>query len=128
MFTVKPVILLTAVKDAIDAGAGPGVLSIYTGPQPDPGAAVTTQTLLAALACADPCGTVAGSTLTLTINDDQAADDTGTAVWARITDSDGNWVADMDVGNEASGAALKLNTVQIVAGGTVRITSATISV
>lgn len=128
MFSIKPSILLNAVRDAIDAGAGPGTLSIYTEPQPDPGGEITTQTLLAVLNFNEPSGTVSGNALTLSINDDEAADETGLAAWARIKDSEGNWVADMDCGNQASSAALKLNTVQIVAGGTVRISSAVITV
>ena len=127
MFSTDPTILLTALRDAIDAGAGPGILLIYTVPQPDPGAEITDQTLLAALAFNDPCGVVADGALTLSINEDGSADDTGIAAWARITDSEGVWVADMDCGNEASAAALKLNSVQIVEGGTVDISSAVIT-
>lgn len=127
MFEIKEAILLNAVRDAIDAGAGTGRLYIYTEPQPDPGAEITTQTLLAQLLFNEPSGTVSGDTLTLAINEDETADATGIAVWARITDSDGNWLADMDVGNEVSSAVLKLNSLQIVAGGTVRITSASIT-
>ena len=127
MFAADPTILLNAVKAAIDAGAGPGMLLIYTAVQPDPGAAITDQTLLAALDLDKPCGVVAGAALTLSINEDLSANNTGIAAWARITDSEGVWVADMDCGNEASEAVLKLNSVQIAAGGTVKIGSAVIT-
>jgi hypothetical protein len=127
MFSADPTILLTALRNAIDAGAGPGILLIYTATQPDPGAEITDQTLLAALAFNDPSGVVGGAALTLSINEDGSADGTGIAAWARITDSEGGWVADMDCGNQASEAALKLNSVQIVAGGTVDISSAVIT-
>jgi len=127
MINANPTILLNAVKAAIDAGEGPGILLIYTASQPDPGGEITDQILLAALEFDEPCGVVDGAALTLSINEDGSADGTGIAAWARITDSEGVWVADMDCGNEASEAALKLNSVQIAAGGTVGISSAVIT-
>lgn len=127
MIQANPTILLNAIKNAIDGGDGPGILLIYTGPQPERGGEITTQTLLAALELDEPCGAVDGAALTLSINQDLSADGTGIAAWARITDSEGGWVADMDCGNEASEASLKLNSVQIAAGGTVGISSAVIT-
>ncbi|MDW3682927.1 hypothetical protein RA280_14455 [Cupriavidus sp. CV2] len=92
---------LQALTRAIDAGSGPGVLNIYDGTRPaTKGAAVTTQNKLAALPFAKPsAGSISGTTLTLLVSAAaQLALKTGVAAWARITDSAGTFVADMDVG------------------------------
>jgi hypothetical protein len=115
---------LTVIRDAIDAGAGAGLLRIYNGTKPAAGGAATT--LLAQLTLSDPCGTVSAGVLTFSaITNDASADATGTATWARFVDSDGNWCADGTVGT--SGADVNLNTTSIVAGQTVGITSAAIT-
>ena len=75
----------TVVRDAIDAGSGPGKIRIYNGTRPATGGTVTT--LLAELTCSDPCGTVTNGVLTLsTITADSSADNSGTATWFRIVD------------------------------------------
>jgi hypothetical protein len=120
---------LTAIRDAIDAGTTAGMIKIYTAPAPNPpGSAITTQTLLAELAFADPCGTVTDGVLTFgAIAEEDMAPATGEAAWARITDSDGTWVADADIGITGSGAAIELNTINVYAGGIVRITAGQIT-
>lgn len=119
---------LTAIKDAVDADTNPGKIKIYTGPQPDPGAELTTQTLLAELTFSKPCGTVSNGVLTFDdIAEEDLAPATGTAAWARLSDGAGTWVADVDVGTSGSGAAIILNTTNIYQGGIVRITSAQIT-
>jgi hypothetical protein len=117
---------LQLLVDAIDGGAGAGTLKFYTGPKPATGAAITTETLLGTLTLSDPCGTVATGVLTFAaITQDAAADATGTAVWARALDSTGAFCADFTVGTSA--ADIILNTVSIVAGGPISITSFTIT-
>lgn len=118
------------IINACDAGSGPGSIAFYTGTQPaNPGVAVGAQVLLGTTTLADPCATESGGVVTFNpITMDTAADATGTATWARMRDSDGVAVADFDVGNEASSAALKINTTSIVAGGPILITSLTITV
>lgn len=120
--------MMTAMLNAIDAGAGPGTIKFYTGTQPANGdAALSGNTLLGTLTFSDPSGTVATGTLTFSaITEDSVADATGTATWARIQDSVGTNVDDVDVGT--SGATINLNTVAIVAGGPIRITSGSISI
>lgn len=120
--------ILTAIRDALDAGASPGLIKIYSGTKPaDAETAITTQVLLATLTLSDPCGTVSAGVLTFaTITSDSAADATGTATWARLTTSAGVAVADVDVSNTAGNGFIRLNTVSIVAGGSVSITSAQI--
>lgn len=117
--------MLLPLADAIDAGSAGGTIKLYTGVMPAlPSTAVTTQTLLGTLTFADPCGTVAAGALTMgAITQDNSADATGLAAWARIADSAGVAVADVDVSSTGGGGALQLNTTNIVAGGPILITS-----
>jgi hypothetical protein len=120
--------MLAPMLAAIDAGAGPGTIKFYTGTQPANGdAALSGNTLLGTLTCTDPAGAIATGTLTFSpITEDSVADATGTATWARFQDSTGANCFDVDVAT--SGATINLNTVSIVAGGPIRITSGSISI
>ena len=119
--------LRNAKLDAISTYAGSGALiRIYDGSQPATGGTVTN--LLAELSLSAAFAAAAsGGVLTVnTITDDSSADATGTATWFRIVKSDGTThVMDGTVGT--SGADLNLDSVSIVAGGTVSITSFTIT-
>lgn len=116
---------LNVIRDAIDAGAGAGLLEIYAGTRPATGGTVTT--LLGTLTfSATSAPNAASGVLTFNaITEDSSADATGTASWARITDSTGAFVMDVDVGT--SGTEIILNTVSIVAGGPIRVTSGTLT-
>jgi len=119
---------LAAVRDALDAGSAGGTLKFYGAARPPTGSAITNQTLLATLTLADPCGTVTNGVLTFSaITSDVAADADGTATWARLADSTGQFVADLSVGATGSGADIILNNVNIVTGGEVSISSAIIT-
>lgn len=110
---------MTAVRDTIDAGTGPGVLQIGTAGM---------ATVLAEITLGDPCGTVSGSTLTLSgfPRSDTSANATGTAAAARIRDGSGNDViTGLTVGT--SGSDINLDSTNITAGQTVTINSATIT-
>lgn len=115
---------LNNVRDAIDAGAGPGVLTIYSGTRPANGGTVTTE--VATLTMGDPSGPNAssGSCTYNAITSDSSATG-GTATWFRITDSTGAFVMDGDVGT--SGSDLNLNNTTIAAGSTVAISSFVLS-
>lgn len=111
---------LQKIIDRIDAGTGAGKVRIYNGTRPATGGAATT--LLAELTLSDPCGTINTGVLTFSaITNDSAADATGTATWARILDSDNNFVMDMNV--STSGAELNFATVSFVANAIISITS-----
>lgn len=103
-------------------------LRIYDGTRPATGAAITTQTLLAELVMGTPFAPAAsGGVLTANaITDDSAADNNGSATWARIVKSDGTTFC-MDVAAGTSGAELILNTTNIVAGAPVQVSSLTIT-
>lgn len=112
---------LNAIRDAIDGGAGAGLLRIYDGSRPATGGAATT--LLAELTFTDPCsaGAAAGALTMSAITQDSSANATGTATWFRCVDSTGTFVCDGSVGT--SGADLNLVTVSIVATQPVQVTS-----
>ena len=110
------------IKAKIDADTNPGILQFYTGPQPDTGAAITTQTLLGTLTFSKPCGTVTGGVLTFgTVAEDSAADATGEAAWGRISDGAGNFVMDGDVGDLNSTAAFRMITPMIIIDTPIKI-------
>lgn len=116
-----------AMLDAITTRAGASaLLRIYDGSQPATGGTATT--LLAELTCNATFAPGASSgVLTLNaITSDTSANATGTATWFRIVQSGGSThVLDGTVGT--SGADLNLNTVSIVSGATVAVSSFTIT-
>ncbi len=117
---------LDQITAKIDLGAAAGKLRIYNSPRPATGGTITS-TLLAELVFSDPsAGAAAGGTLTMNaITQDSMADNSGTALWARVIDSDGNFVADMSVTAVGGGGDVQLNSTTIVAGGVVQVNSAT---
>ena len=117
-----------ALVDLIDGGAGAGTIQIRSGTRPVDGDAAATGTLLATLTFSDPAfgGTTTGGVATAsTITSDSSADDTGTATWARVLDSNSNPIMDLSVGTSAT--EVILDSVSIVTGGTVSITSMTVT-
>lgn len=120
---------LDAITAAMDAGSGAAKLRFYTGPRPATGAAITTETLLAELTFGNPAaGSASNGVLTFNaITDDSSADATGTAAWARVLDSDNNFVMDLSVGAAGSGADIELVSTSITSGQTVSIAAATIT-
>jgi hypothetical protein len=113
--------------DQITSRAGASaLLRIYDGSRPATGGTATT--LLAELTCNSTFAAAAsGGVLTLNaITSDSSANATGTASWFRIVQSGGSThVLDGNVGT--SGSDLNLNTVSIVSGATVSISSFTIT-
>ena len=118
-----------ALVDLIDAGSGAGTLKIYTATQPaGPGTAITDQTILATLTFSDPAfGAAASGVATAdTITSDTSVDNSGTAAWGRIADSDSTAIIDVSIGT--SGADINFDSVTFVAGGTAAISSLTVTV
>jgi hypothetical protein len=120
-----------ALVDLLDAGAGAATIKIYTegsGRPAGPSTAISDQTLLATLTCSDPAfGAASNGVATASaITSDSSADDTGTATWARIADSNGLAIVDVEVGTAA--ADLILDDVTITAGQTVACSALTVTV
>jgi hypothetical protein len=83
------------------------------------------QVLLGTCTMPTTCGseTPSGSLTIGTIVGDSAADASGTATWARIADSTGLTVVDVDVGVVGSGAVIQMVTNVLVAGGPIAFSS-----
>lgn len=122
--------MLTALGDAINGGSAAGTIKIYAGTMPTlTSDAITSQTLLGTLTFSDPCGTVSGGSLTMSaITQDSSADATGTASFARIADSSGTVIMDIDITSTGGGGALQMNTTNIVVGGPISISSFVLSI
>lgn len=98
-----------------------GQIAFYDGTMPTAGEAVSTQTKLVEIAIPNPAGAVAEGAFVLAANLEAMAVSDGVVTWARITDSTGAWLMDMDAGPTGSGAAIIVSPAQIYAGGTLRI-------
>jgi len=118
-----------AVVDLVDAGGSAGELRIYGGTKPgDVNAALSGNTLLAALPMSDPAfGAAASGVATASaITSDTSADATGTATFFRIGSvNTGTFTPTMQGDVGTSGADLNLSSVSITAGGTVSVSSFT---
>lgn len=113
---------LIALRNAIDAGAGNGTLSIYPGTQPANADTAAGATALGVLTFSKPSAPDA-TTGQMNFNAITSANaaQSGTATWARIATSTGGAVFDCDVGT--SGTTIVLNTVAIVVNGPIQISS-----
>ncbi len=105
---------------------GSALLRIYDGTRPATGGTATT--LLAELTCnATFAPAATGGVLTLNaITSDTSANATGTATWFRIVQSDGTTHV-MDGSAATSGSDLNFDSVSFVTGGTVAVSSFTIT-
>lgn len=116
--------MLQTIIDAIDAGVSMGFVNIYDGTRPATGGAGTT--LLAQLEFSKPCGTKAAGVLTFSaITQDTSANATGTATWFRAVNTAGTPVLDGNI--STSGSDMNLNTLAIMVGAAVQISSFTIT-
>jgi len=131
----RALVLCDSVVDACDAGAGAAVLTIYDGTMPtNLDTALSGNTILAELTMSDPAfGAAAdaapGATATAnSITDDSAANATGTASFFRIHDSNSLGCLQGSATATGGGGILELNTISLVVGATVSITSLTVTV
>lgn len=117
-----------AIVDKIDEGAGAGTMVIRTGSAPTNTTDADSGTLLATLTFSDPAFGAAsnGVATAATITGDASIDNTGTAGYFRIKDSDGEVHMQGSVGT--SGSDINFNSVAFVAGGTCDVTSLTVTV
>ena len=107
---------LMAVVSTIDAGAGPGVMDIYT----------TTSVLAASIPLAKPSGSASGGVLTFFTPQAGTTLANGVAATANIQDSNGNpVVSGLTVGNSSAYDVI-LNEPNINSGQIIALTSAII--
>lgn len=117
------------VVDLIDGGPAAGYIEIRTGTQPATVATAASGTLLGTLTCSDPAfgNAAAGVATAAAITGDSSADATGTAGWFRVYDSTGSAVMDGSITATSGGGDMELDSISIVAGGTIDITSWTVT-
>jgi hypothetical protein len=122
--------IVNAIRDAFDAGATGATINFYTASMPSLTATgITSQILLGTCTCSTTSAPNATAGL-LTLNaitNDSSADNSGTATWARIKDSSGNVVMDVDVTVIGGGGCIQMVSTTIVAGGPIAFTSFTIT-
>lgn len=115
-------------RDAIDSGAGPGTIKIYTAPRPAKGGAITTQELWCTCTFSKPCAPDPENGIlqfnSITASDVMSDDD---ANWARIENSEGFHVADVDVGINGSGAPVQVSQLGPGIGSAVTVSAAAIT-
>lgn len=123
----------TAARNAAIAPVGAllngGTIEIRTGSQPaTPGTAATGTVLgtltLAATAFGSPS---TGVITAAAITGDSSADASGTAGWFRAYDSSTNAVIDGSITATGGGGDMTLDNVAVVAGGTINMTSWTLT-
>ena len=114
---------LTQILNAIDAGAGAGLLRIYDGTRPSNGGTATTK--LAEHTMSKPSFTVSGGVATAAAIGAATGLAAGTAAWARLVDSTGAFCSDMNVGT--SGSDINVNTTTYSVGVSCTISSMTIT-
>lgn len=107
-------------------GGAPGTLEVYAGAQPADPDTNTGATPLVVFTLSNPAfaGPING-TASLNSVAPAVAAGSGTAGWFRMKDGNGNGVMDGTVGT--TGANLNLSSTAITAGGTVAITSGSVS-
>lgn len=112
----------------LSAGSGPGVILLYGGTQPAPGASPGAAPVLAMLTLADPAGTITAHVLDLAFSAPQFnALGSGTITWGRAQDSDAGWVFDGDAGAVGSDALFQMPSRYVLTGGLIPIVSAQIA-
>lgn len=118
-----------AAVDAITALLNGGHIEIRTGAQPAGPGAAATGTLLGTLTLsATAFGTASGGTATANaITGDTSADASGTAGWFRGYTSASAGVIDGAITATGGGGDMELDNTGIVAGGTIDVSSWTIT-
>lgn len=114
--------------DTIDAGAGAGLLRIYSGTQPANPTVAPSGTLLVEFTLGNPAFAgatdgVAGASAAGNPVDPVPATATGTASWFRIVDGDGDAILDGDVTDTSGSGSLKVSSTAIIAAIDVSIVS-----
>lgn len=115
---------LQAIVDTLDSGGSTGYIVVFTAPRPASGASLTTQIVLGVLALSAISGVVSDGELTFNpIADEILAQGDGDIAWARAFKGGGQWVFDLDAGDNASSAQLKFDEITVRTGGIIKITS-----
>lgn len=119
-----------AIAALVDGGAGAGYIQVRSGAPPTHPADANSGTLLATLPMSDPAFGAASSGVATadTITSDTNADASADAGHFRVFDSDDNCIMQGTAGEAGDTPNLVFDEKTIVAGGTVAITSLTLTV
>ena len=122
MATRTSLVSRNASLNAMATRLNSGILRIYTGSQPATPETAASGTLLAECTLNATSGTVTNGVFTANaITQDSSANNSGTAGWFRVFQSNGTTVEFDGV----AGSELTMASYDIVAGGTVSITALT---
>lgn len=121
-----------AIASRVDGGTGAGKIRIYSGTRPaGPDTAITSQTLLAEFACADPSFS-SGVNGVITLDATPVLSATGvaagTATWARILDSNNVACIDAKVTASGGGGDVTISTTTISVGLPLTVSAGTLTV
>ncbi len=119
-----------AIVDLCDAGAAAAYIQIRTGSPPATPATANSGTLLGTLTMSDPAfGNAATGVATASaITSDTNADASGAAGHFRVFDSDNNCILQGTAGEAADTPNMTFDDKDVVAGGTIAISSFTVTV
>lgn len=119
-----------AIVDLVDGGSGAGYVQIRSGAPPTAPADANGGTLLATCPMSDPAfgNASTGVATANAITSDTTADASDDAGHFRIFDSDNNCIMQGTAGEAADTPDMVFDDKSIVAGGTVAITSMTVTV
>ncbi|MCU0809087.1 MAG: hypothetical protein MUC53_14600 [Candidatus Contendobacter sp.] len=105
-----------------------GEIRVYDGDRPtDADTAISTQTNLVTFDVPDPSGTATNGVF---VGEDISAATiiaSGVAAWARVVDSSGAAIFDADVGLTGSGELITLDSLSLIQGSMVSVTSFTLT-
>jgi hypothetical protein len=118
---------LAEVLAALDTGPISAGIQIYSGTRPPEGGLPGTSVLLTRISLQKPAGTISGGLLTLLQLEKGLVLASGTATWARVVTSNDEYVFDGNVGLIASSAPFKLDTLGLLTGSTVAMTTGAIT-
>lgn len=105
------------------------IMEIYDGSLPSSMGGAIGSTLLASLELSSAVGTEQDGVITFgEITADASADATGTAGWCRVLDRDSAEVAYFTISETNGSGEIKFNTVDIVAGSPVAVSSMTVTI
>lgn len=118
--------MLSALRTTIDSGGAAAKLRLYDGTKPPIGG-TPAGTIQAEIPLAYPCGSVSGTTLTLSGPIESLRIGSQDVAWGRLVKSDDTFVLDLNVGIADSGAHIQLDSLSGYPGGTITLTAATLS-
>lgn len=108
--------------DALNTGAGLPRIEFYDGTRPSGGGTATN--LICTIELDDPAGSVVSDQLVLSVPQSGMVLIDATVTWARFFNGAGDIWGDFDATDEAGAGPVKLEAVDVLAGGLLRLVSA----